>query len=235
MTLIFIHGWGSFPEVWAGQKEFFGKEYKVILPDISQAKNIKDAADIVCGALPRAGDYVLTGWSLGWLVVLELLKSFNLRPKAIISIASTARFTDDGYLGAGPTSVHLAKMIRDCKKDPKRAYIDFYKMILADTGKEALVKVNLPPFDYNNLIYGLDILKSADYRDFIETINIPALIITGSKDTICPKEASIYMHKIVKNSQLEMLDCGHMPFLSREQEFNNILESFIRAIELNRD
>ena len=142
-TLIFIHGWASSPEIWQRQKEYFSKDYEVILPEISKAKNITEAANIVNDLIKDKKGIVLIGWSLGWLVVLELLKNLALEPKGIIAVTATAKFSDDGYLGKGPTDTHLAKMIRDCKCNPQKTLEDFYKEAAIFTGRE--IDTLLPP------------------------------------------------------------------------------------------
>ncbi|OGX43470.1 MAG: hypothetical protein A3H41_01465 [Omnitrophica WOR_2 bacterium RIFCSPLOWO2_02_FULL_45_28] len=281
-TLVFIHGWASTQDVWQSQRDYFAGNYEVILPDISRAKEIKEAAEIVNVSLAIKRDFVLIGWSLGWLVVLELLKNFKISPQGIVAVNSTPKLIDDGYLGAGPTRTHLAKMIRDCKHNPEKMLDNFYKGILTDTAKDMLKGIKpknidtfggaqTPPFpakrdpagqkivvrdragkecaalsinpehttvfrpwcgriDYDRLIYGLYILRDCDYRDFISEINIPALIIVGAKDGICPPQASEYMRSRIKHAQLKILDCGHMPFLDKANEFNTILENFVKEL-----
>lgn len=241
-TLIFIHGWASMPEVWQGQKEYFAKDYEVILPDISRAEDIKEAAAIVNSAVKDKKDFVLIGWSLGWLVVLELLKNLvdearprneaepRLLPKGLVAVNSTSRLIDDGYLGAGPTKTHLAKMIRDCRHNPEKMLDDFYKGILTDTAKNMLKGIELRNIDYDTLIYGLYILRDCDYRDFIQKIDLPTLIIAGAKDGIAPFEASEYIHRKIRNSRIKILDCGHISFLDKADEFNAMLENFVKRL-----
>jgi len=229
-TLVFIHGWATTPEVWAGQKEYFSGEYEVILADISAAKNIKEAADSVYGLVRDKNNFILIGWSLGWLVILELLKTFKIKPNGIISVNSTAKFVDDGYLGAGPKKAHLDKTIRDCRRDAGRAFSDFYKTILSDKGNEAFTGLNPDGIDYNNLIHGLNMLKDCDYREFIKDVRIPALFIAGEQDTICPQEASFYMQEKIQGSKLKIMECGHMPFWSNAVEFNSMVHNFLKGL-----
>ncbi len=229
-TLIFIHGWASSPEIWQRQKEYFSKDYEVILPEISKAKNITEAANIVNDLIKDKKGIVLIGWSLGWLVVLELLKNLALEPKGIIAVTATAKFSDDGYLGKGPTDTHLAKMIRDCKCNPQKTLEDFYKSILTDTGRNILSCLKFKNIAFDKLIYGLYMLRDCDYRDFIPQIHLSALIITGRKDTICIPEASEYMYKKIARSELMVFDCGHMPFLDKAEEFNSAINDFIAGL-----
>ena len=134
-TIVFIHGWASAPEIWERQREYFTKDYEVILPDISPAKDITEAANIVNDSIKGKKDFVLIGWSLGWLAVLEALKSLSLKPKAVVAVNSTPKFCSDEYLGGGSTQTHLNKMIRDCKRDPQKTMENFYKGMLTDNGK----------------------------------------------------------------------------------------------------
>jgi pimeloyl-[acyl-carrier protein] methyl ester esterase len=228
--LVFIHGWASNPEIWFRQKEYFGKNYEVVLPDISAAKDIKEAAGIVGILIKDKKDFILVGWSLGWMVVLELLKSFNISPRGLVAVNSCVKFADDGYLGAGPQPGHLSKMIRDCKRSPQKTLEEFYKSILTNTGKNMLNKIRLRGLKYDKLIYGLYILRDCDYRDFIKEINQPVLLIAGLNDNICHRRASEYMHKIIPHSQLKVFDCGHIPFIDRANEFSGAVEDFIRGL-----
>ena len=229
-TLVFIHGWASVPEIWQGQREYFARDYEVILPDIGPAKDITGAANIVNDSIKGKKDFALIGWSLGWLAVLEGLKSFALKPKGVVAVNSTPKFCSDEYLGAGSTQTHLYKMIRDCKRDPKKTLEDFYNGLLTDSGKIMASSFQFKNIDYSRLIYGLYILKDVDYRDFLDTIDVPALIITGIKDTICVPQVSEYMRQRIKGSQLKAFDCGHLPFLDKTEEFNSTIEEFIKSV-----
>lgn len=230
-SLVFIHGWASVPEIWQGQREYFSRGYEVITPDIGAAKDIPEAAGLVKEAIGEREDFILIGWSLGWLAVLEGLKRFSLKPKGIVAVNSTPKFCSDEYLGAGSTQTHLDKMIRDCKRDPQKTLEDFYKGLLTESGKGMARNFQFKNIDYSRLIYGLYMLKAVDYRDFLNTIDVPALIITGLKDTICVPQVSEYMHKRIRQSELKAFDCGHLPFLDKADEFNSAIEEFIKRLK----
>lgn len=230
-TLVFIHGWASAPEIWQGQREYFFKDYEVITPDIGAAKDITGAAGLIKAAVRGREDFILIGWSLGWLAVLEGLKSFSLKPKAVVAVNSTPKFCSYEYIGAGPTQTHLNKMIRDCKRDPQKTMEDFYEGMLTNSGKNMVSSLQFKNIDYSKLIYGLYILRDTDYRDLLGAIDIPALIITGSRDTICVPQVSEYMRQRIKQSELKTFDCGHLPFLDKAGEFNSAIEKFIKMLK----
>lgn len=230
-TLVFIHGWASAPEIWQRQREYFAKDYEVVLPDISPARDIQEAAGLLKDAIKDRKDFVLIGWSLGWMVILEALKSLSLKPKAVVAVNSTPNFCSDEYLETGFTQTHLNKMIRDCKRDPQKTRENFYKGLLTESGKSMASSFQFKNIDYSKLIYGLSMLKDANYRDFIRAIDIPALIITGARDTICVPQVSEYMRQRIKQSELKVFDCGHLPFLDKAEEFNFAIADFIRKLK----
>ena len=78
-ALIFVHGWGSSPDVWRAQKEYFCGKYNIALPDISHANDLREAAEILGFSVEGKSNFVLIGWSLGWFAVLELYKSRNIK------------------------------------------------------------------------------------------------------------------------------------------------------------
>lgn len=234
-TLVYVHGWASSPDVWQKQEGCFSRSYEVILPDIGAARDIEQAANVVADSVKDEEDYVLIGWSLGWLAILELLKSFEVKPSGLVGVNPTAKFVDDGYLGTGPTKTHMAKMMRDCKRDPKRALEEFCASAFADVSREALAGLDLcfsasSSFDYSSLLDGLEMLKMCDYRAYLERIDIPTLLIAGALDPICPKEAAIYMQQHIPGSRLRIMDCRHAPFLAKAEEFNAIIDSFVRGL-----
>lgn len=229
-TLVFIHGWASRPEIWEKQNGYFAKDYEVILPDISEAKDIKEAASLLAEGVRDRSSFVLIGWSLGWLVALEGLKNFALKPQGLVAVNSTAKFTSDGYLGIGPSDTHLAKMIRDCKQNPKKTLGDFYKTIFTPQAKNSIGNIEFKNIDYDKLIYGLYMLRDCDYREDLLEINTPALIIAGQTDKITPPEASLYMHRKIRVSELKIFDCGHISFLEQEEEFNSTVSAFIKKL-----
>lgn len=149
----------------------------------------------------------------------------------MVAVNSTPKFCSREYLGAGSTQTHLDKMIRDCRRDPRKTMENFYKGMLTDNGKSMASSFQFKNIDYSKLMYGLSMLRDADYRDFIGTINIPALIITGLKDTICVPQVSEYMHQRIPGSELKVFDCGHLPFLDKADEFNSAVDDFIKKLK----
>lgn len=78
----------------------------------------------------------------------------------------------------------------------------------------------------------LDRLLFMDLRGLLKNVNVPTLIIHGDKDTVCPVSGGIYLHENIKGSKIKIIkDAGHMPFYTRAEGFNRILEEFIGTLD----
>ena len=74
---------------------------------------------------------------------------------------------------------------------------------------------------------GLQILATADLRESLSVIDLPALIIHGAEDSICPPAAGRYLAENIPGARLELLEgMGHAPFLSHPELFNQLLLDF---------
>lgn len=61
-------------------------------------------------------------------------------------------------------------------------------------------------------------------------IKVPTLLIWGKNDNVTPPFVGEEFHKLIPNSQLAFIDkCGHAPMMEVPNEFNNILEQFLKA------
>jgi len=61
-------------------------------------------------------------------------------------------------------------------------------------------------------------------------IKVPTLLIWGKNDNVTPPFVGEEFHKLITNSELAFIDkCGHAPMMEVPNEFNDILEKFLKA------
>jgi 2-hydroxy-6-oxonona-2,4-dienedioate hydrolase len=61
-------------------------------------------------------------------------------------------------------------------------------------------------------------------------IKVPTLLIWGKNDNVTPPFVGEEFHKLIPNSELAFIDkCGHAPMMEVPNEFNEILEKFLKA------
>ena len=61
-------------------------------------------------------------------------------------------------------------------------------------------------------------------------IKVPTLLIWGKNDNVTPPFVAEEFHKLIPNSELAFIDkCGHAPMMEVPNEFNDVLEKFLKA------
>jgi pimeloyl-ACP methyl ester carboxylesterase len=61
-------------------------------------------------------------------------------------------------------------------------------------------------------------------------IKVPTLLIWGKNDNVTPPFVGEEFHKLIPNSELAFIDkCGHAPMMEVPNEFNDVLEKFLKA------
>jgi pimeloyl-ACP methyl ester carboxylesterase len=72
-------------------------------------------------------------------------------------------------------------------------------------------------------------LRAMDVSDDLDHIEIPALVMVGSRDRLTPRAAARSLATSIHGAQLEVIpDSGHMPMLEHPEEFNAVLGRFLK-------
>ena len=65
----------------------------------------------------------------------------------------------------------------------------------------------------------------------LNNIKQPTLLIWGHNDTITPPFVAREFNRLIPNSELHFIDkCGHAPMMEQPQEFNVILDKFLKKL-----
>lgn len=169
MHLVFIHGWGFGPDIWAPVLERLDYRMKTTCVDLGffQPANLLD--DIP----PRS---VIAGHSLGFLWLLKHGLKFS--PDAVISISGFDRFTP-----------HVdPRIVRAMKKGVERN-VDRQLQSFWDNCGVADYKPASQP-DNKRLIEGLDWLETLDGREELAGLDCPKLVLAARGDKIVPEPMS---------------------------------------------
>lgn len=202
-NLIFLHGWGTDAGAWKHQHEYFNCN----------------------GSMMNS---VLIGWSYGGMRAMEMVVAEPKRYKALVLVASSAKFSE------GMSPVVIKNIMRNLKRDfeatIKNCYATFFSDKECDFRKRFISEQALPNKD--TTIEILRKLLTIDLKESLKKINIPTLIIHGDKDEVCPVAGGKFLNDGITGSRLYIMkDAGHMPFYTRPDEFNKILEGFLETVE----
>jgi pimeloyl-ACP methyl ester carboxylesterase len=79
---------------------------------------------------------------------------------------------------------------------------------------------------------GLRILRKESIARHLSGLNLPTLIVWGSRDRVVPLEHGAHMAQLIPNARLAIIrGAGHMPFYEKPKECNSIVLSFLRREE----
>jgi pimeloyl-[acyl-carrier protein] methyl ester esterase len=242
LPLVLLPGWGMDATVWEPIAAGLAQHYELILIDWYRAQTVGDFKTGAVEAIERkvAGRFAVLGWSLGSLVALELTKEYRDRLDHLIIFSGTSRFTLDrssGYIAGWPKPV-LNKMQFNLGKDQSATIAAFYDAIFSELDKEQGIPERFwgiagkfqDQLKSPNLIAGLEYLLRTDHRPLLKDLQIPALLIHGSEDQICPLSAAEFIKsQLMGLKRLIVIDgAGHMPFLTNPDHCLQDIKSFIR-------
>jgi pimeloyl-ACP methyl ester carboxylesterase len=126
---------------------------------------------------------------------------------------------------------------------PKRGNYDYIKAKTEEVfynpevaTKEVVDAVFESVNDRSKVIKTLAIAKSAIRHNMagdLPKMHTPACIIWGKNDTVTPPEVAEDFHKLLPDSDLFWVDkCGHAPMMEHPNEFNTILEGWLKTRNL---
>jgi len=250
--LVFLHGWGTTSSIWQVQVSYFSQKWPVISPDYllqdshfssffsfpRTLKTLSEGLFKFC-TYHRISSLHLIGWSLGSMIALEFVSQFPSLVSSLTLAAGTPKFLADESFASGLPKGELRLLRKRLLKDKLIAFTAFHQLLFSEGEKNRQTMLKIRDMLKSNkdisdqaLLEGLDILEKVDLRPILSSISVPVLILHGENDHLCPVQAGRYMHQHIGSSQLKIFpDCGHLPFLTQEKQFNQALENFFNTFE----
>lgn len=194
---------------------------KILLLTETAAENLISSDVSTCKTRGFLGPLLIGGWSLGGLLALRLaVKGFA---DGLVLFAATARFTrSKEERDRGWPDAYVRQMIKGLMKDPQDVETKFRQNMFTETEWEAGLGKRIPhigSWTTPALIAGLEILRSEEILSGLPEIKSPVLLVHGTEDKICPyNAASELAAQLPQAKLLSISDCGHAPFLGREDE-----------------
>jgi pimeloyl-[acyl-carrier protein] methyl ester esterase len=223
-TLILLHGWGADGSSWRKQADAFQPPLQVMAPAIRRWDPAWLADYLQKFEL---GACLLAGWSLGGMLLLEVLGRERLRPGgvALVGVAPVFCARGDHPWGQPPAAVRA--MRRALQDDPRGVLDDFARSCLGpaeETFREEVISL-FPGGSSPDLAAGLDYLLNRDLRALLPNLTVPSVIIQGDRDRITPPAQARFLQEHLPGSRLHLFPgAGHLPFWTQAGKFNAILE-----------
>jgi pimeloyl-ACP methyl ester carboxylesterase len=247
--LLFVHGLGGIWQNWLLNIPAFMDAHRCLAVDLPgfglsekpdgeiSIPRLAQTVDRVCDEL-GVEEPVVVGNSMGGFVGAELAVSFPTRVSKLVLVAAAGLSTE--YLAREPllagarafmvltartglrgSPVVKRRRLRRIALQPVVRYPERLSLPLAT---ELVAGANAPGF-----IAAFEALMSYSFRDKLERIEVPVLIVWGRNDMLVPVgDAEMFEHLIGDNAHSVVFDdTGHLPMLERPSRFNELLRGFI--------
>lgn len=240
-TIVIISGIGATATLTYNQLKNFSSQYRFIVfhvPGSGLSEGVRDLslesiAGVVRETLEKLGvesPVHIFGGSWGAMVAITFAKNYPAKTASMVLMCPVVDLL--GSEGTGESSVeHLASINEIARRD-----------ILAVSGGEKYLKLYSKSICADALTLS-NYMKhfSSDSPDFYSTVSLledieaPALVVTGSQDSMAEKR-----HKEILRSKLKNVTCfeiqgaGHFPALTHSGEFNSMLGNFFEEVKGNR-
>ncbi len=236
-SIVLVHGWAMHSGVWQDFARQLAQSYRVTCIDLPGHGYSEPCDDFSLANISKAlvntvdaESSCWLGWSLGATVVLDVAARFPERVNSLILLAGNPRFvpldseTGDDWPGMAVNMFdtfsnslqqdHLAAL-------PQFLSLQVYGSVNAKIQllklKERLSECAIPCL--NILQSGLALLRHADMRPVLATLDIPVSVILGDKDTLVPVTVGKHLPDNYPDIQVNVLEnAGHALFLSHQQE-----------------
>jgi pimeloyl-ACP methyl ester carboxylesterase len=246
--LLFIHGLGGIWQNWLLNLPVFMRTHRCIavdLPGFGLSEAPEEASipgfarvvDKLCAEL-GIDEPVVIGNSMGGFVGAELAVRFPTRVSKLVLVAAAGLSTE--YLSNQPllagarafmvltarTGIRGNGMVRRprSRRLVLQIVVRYPEKLSVALATELIQGANAPGF-----IDSFEALLTYSYRDKLQRIEVPTLIVWGRNDMLVPAaDAEAYEHLIGENAHSVIFeDTGHLPMLERPTRFNDLLRSFL--------
>ena len=250
-AVVCLHGLTGGLWYWNSLANYLSKNYKFLLIDLkghgqSDAPDdtsylmtdlVNEIHELIEGVI-GGEKFTLCGHSMGGMIAITYITTPELANNlnGLILCATSAGLRGDAANSPAQRLLDPKSMNLFDFKDPKSA-----KMMANMLFHRSFKRSHPDIFDYvvkksmkTSPSAVLECFKSIAYQhskwDLLKSINVPALILTGDKDTSL--KGSKEMHEIIPNSNLKILEpkIGHMLMFEKEDEFNETISEFLNSI-----
>jgi len=208
--------------------------YKVLIPELPiyslplLKTNVRNLAAFLKEfmAFKKIESAVLLGNSLGGHIGLYFTKSNQENVDGLVLTGSSGLYEKslgDTYPKRGDYD-YIKNKAEEVFYDPKVA------------SKEMIDEVYESVNDRRRVIKTLAIAKSAIRHNMAKDLpdmNVPCCVIWGKNDPVTPPEVAVDFQRLLPDANLYWIDkCGHAPMMEHPEEFNKILESWLKERKL---
>lgn len=227
--LVLLPGMMCDGRLFGAQIAAFGLTRAIHLPPIGGQDSMAAlAAEVLAHAPPR---FALAGLSMGGILAMEIMAQapgrverlalLDTNPRAELPEVQARRAPQIEAVQQG----HLHEIMRDEMKPNylaegpgKQAVLDLCMEMAMDLGPQVFINQSRALRD------------RPDRQEVLRGVHVPALILCGREDRLCPVERHRLMQKLISGAKLEIIDgAGHLPVLEQPETTTAALARWLEA------
>lgn len=231
-TLVMIPGMMCDARLYAPQIEAFGDAFNLIIPDLTDGDTISGYTDYILKLAPST--FALLGLSMGGIIAMEVLRQASERVERIALLDTNPLAEKDNVKqkrGPQMKAVQeggLARIMRDemipnYLADPvkNKQIAELCLAMAVGLGKDVFINQSRA------------LMGRPDQTQTLTTANspapMPALILCGRHDVLCPLARHELMHDLMPHATFEIIeDAGHLPVLEQPEMTNHAIANWLK-------
>jgi pimeloyl-ACP methyl ester carboxylesterase/predicted amidohydrolase len=249
-TLVFVVAWIGSAELWIPQVDYFSKNFKMVTVDMRGAGESDKPADnytidlyvddlnsIIEGLQKK--NIVLIGESMGAQIAIKYAIKYPEKVSKLVLIGGTPKIiASDDFPHGYPLKVSQG-VLTFFQESYSMGLRTFLKLAFPEAGTEYLKELAFEVCQKTTQEIAINCFSNflkEDLRPLLGKINIPTLILHGGDDRAVMLEGAKYMHENILGSKMYIFKGkGHAPSITAADEFNKILEEFVKTGKLMKD
>lgn len=231
-VVLMLHGWGDNLSTFGKLQKVLSKNFRVIsldLPGFGQTQpppltwDLDDYADFVADFLSKidAGEIaVLIGHSNGGAIAIRGLSNGKLRADKLVLLASSGiRVKHSLRKYAFKAAAKIGKAASLAL--PQKTRLNLRKKLYKTAKSDMLAAEHLQE-TFKRVV-------TQDIQSDAKTLALPTLLIYGQGDSDTPVLFGVRLHRLIKSSELKILDsAGHFVHQDQPEEVASLVGKFLK-------
>lgn len=226
--IVFLPGMMCDARLFAPQMGAFSAEHPILFIPPVGTDSMADLARQVLEAAPPC--FAIAGLSMGGIIAMEVIRQAPERISRV-ALMDTNPLADPPEKApireAQVLKVRRGGLVEVMREEMKPTYLADGpdKPAILDLCMEMAEALGAEVFaSQSNAIQ-----RRRDQSETLRNLSVPALLLCGEADQLCPISRHELMHDLIPNSRLEMIQgAGHLPTLEQPDRTNEALRNWLK-------
>ena len=234
---VLVHGYLGSSEMWCFQKDYFSKNFRVIVPALPgfgeshkapSLNSINDMAKFVLEVIEekKINKFHLIGHSMGGMIVQEIAKIAGDKIEKLICFATSSIGEIPGRFETMDESI---RRLKEEGIDELKSRIPPKWFVKGNKDKNYFFCENaVTNISEETASNALQAMKQWNGFENLKNIKNQTLIVWGDKDTAYNLEQVETLNKNIPNNELKIINgCSHNAHLEEPEKINHIIDEFL--------